>query len=457
MATQQTFFFLESDSTGQTDSRVTDPSGSVDHVAAAFETNLTSDVESTLESTAALLAGSLADSEPGLNRSLCPDQSLCPDHLRAETLRRLRRVTSSIHSHSGDEAPVLSTGTPALDRLLPRRGLRTDALVECVESGGGSGATSLAMIMAANHLTGHLNRTTGSQPGSDGVKNASETEHASQTFRVATGPLVVVDLSGTFYPPAAVALGIPAERIVWCTPENHADLIWTIDQSLRCQSVAAVLAYVGDRLDDRDARRLQLAAETGKTLGMFVRPSTVRGKPSFAETRLFVRPIDSTGITGATIICRDTRQRVKADFEDNASDGRSSDPTRRTPLSRGESVLTSIRVTVDRTRGGVTGKSTEIAVTDRGKLYELRLNDFGSRGQTADRQPDRGQTNHRGPLSLQPVTDRVTHDETAAMHLASRLANPTSTSPAASRHRDEKTTDSGINDDARNSSDRSVA
>ena len=68
----------------------------------------------------------------------------------------------------------------------------------------------------------------------------------------------------------------------------RSDLMWAIDQSLRSSAVAAVWGNL-DRIDDSDARRLQLAAETGGTLGLFLRPPQAIREPSWAEVRMHVR------------------------------------------------------------------------------------------------------------------------------------------------------------------------
>jgi protein ImuB len=79
----------------------------------------------------------------------------------------------------------------------------------------------------------------------------------------------------SFYPPAAVALGIPSERMVIFRKQRghtRSDFLWAIDQALRSGAIAAVVAEIGDWLDPADGRRLQLAAEIGGAIGLLVRP-----------------------------------------------------------------------------------------------------------------------------------------------------------------------------------------
>lgn len=188
------------------------------------------------------------------------------------SLEQLRAQLERLHSRPRpDEAisePTYSAGGKALDSLLPHGGLRQGTIVQWVGDTGGDCAASLATIAAAEIAGSELS----------GGK-----------------PLVIFD-SGkkvSFYPPAAIAMGVPANRMVMVKKREchtHADMIWAIDQALRCEAVAAVWAELGTWLNDRDARRLQLAAEAGGTVGLFVRPAEVRRRPSFSDVSWFVSP-----------------------------------------------------------------------------------------------------------------------------------------------------------------------
>lgn len=212
---------------------------------------------------------------------------------RVDQLRRLvRRMEGRGATLDDPEPTVFSAGGPALDALLPHGGLRPGTLVEWVCDARRAGANLLAMIAAASVLG-----------------------HESSANR----PLVVVDgLADTlgdtganasresFYPPAAISLGIAADSMMIIRKQRghtRGDLIWAIDQSLRSGAVAAVYAEIGDWLDPADARRLQLAAEAGGAVGLFVRPmgsrSTATGstatRASFADVRWIVSALPGHG------------------------------------------------------------------------------------------------------------------------------------------------------------------
>jgi hypothetical protein len=101
------------------------------------------------------------------------------------------------------------------------------------------------------------------------------------------GTLVVIDRQQIFYPPAAAAWGIDLERLIVVRPRSARDELWAAVQSLRSPAVAAVWGMI-DRLDSRAFRRLQLAAQAGRTLGLLLRPPSARGQPSWADVRLGV-------------------------------------------------------------------------------------------------------------------------------------------------------------------------
>jgi len=157
-----------------------------------------------------------------------------------------------------DERPI-STGSPALDRLLPAGGLRRGTLVEYLTSTTGSGAGTLALAAA---------------------------REACREGRA----LVVLDRTTSyFYPPAAAAWGIDLAKLLVLRPVNEADALWALDQALRCPGVGAVWTE-WDWIDMRDFRRLQLAAECGGTLGLLVRSARYRGHPTWADVQWLVSP-----------------------------------------------------------------------------------------------------------------------------------------------------------------------
>jgi hypothetical protein len=101
--------------------------------------------------------------------------------------------------------------------------------------------------------------------------------------------VVVIDSWGDFYPPAMWRLGMAVERLVVIRVSKSDEVIWAVDQSLRCSAVAALVAPVS-RLDDATSRRLQLAAESGGGVGILLRPDSGR-RHSFAAVQMRIEPV----------------------------------------------------------------------------------------------------------------------------------------------------------------------
>jgi protein ImuA len=294
-------------------------------------------------------------SKPVPSKPATPKPSLGQLRAQLERLHSRPRVDDSVPE------PAYSAGGKVLNSLLPHGGLRRGTIVQWVGEAGGDGAASLATIAAAEIAGSELS----------GGK-----------------PLVVFD-DGTktsFYPPAAIALGVPADRMVVVKKQshhNHADMIWAIDQALRCDAVAAVWAELGSWLNDRDARRLQLAAEAGGTVGLFIRPAEVRRRPSFSDISWFVAaPQD-----------RMVQDKPAATF----------------PRSQRR-----LRVEIDRCRGGVEGAVAMVEIVTASTATATAISDRIVASKTS--------VLSTPSTSLTPI--RSQHEPTMVSDLARRLAHP---------------------------------
>ena len=177
---------------------------------------------------------------------------------RGEVVQALQEQVRRVEGARRPPLGPVSSGIEALDRLLPARGFQRGTLIEWLAATVGSGAGTLALRAA---------------------------REACQRGKA----LVVVDQHRRFYPPAAAAWGIDLDHLIVVFVENTKDHHWVLDQALSCSGVGAVLSWP-ERLDGKTFRRLQLAAENGGGLGLFVRSAQARDQPSWAEIRLLVEP-----------------------------------------------------------------------------------------------------------------------------------------------------------------------
>ncbi len=94
----------------------------------------------------------------------------------------------------------------------------------------------------------------------------------------------------TLYPPALATAGIPLRQLLLVRPQNPTEELWATSECLRCKGICAVLANP-HTLSPIQARRLQLAAEEGKTVGFLLRKTGRESIHYAAATRWLVCPL----------------------------------------------------------------------------------------------------------------------------------------------------------------------
>ena len=111
-------------------------------------------------------------------------------------------------------------------------------------------------------------------------------KHASTKRRQ---PIIWSDPCGDLYPPALATMGIDLRQFYLLRPPTSADEVWAVAECLRCKGVGAVVAAPAV-LSRVEARRLQLAAETGGAVGLLLRPAGKRSVHYAATTRWLIAP-----------------------------------------------------------------------------------------------------------------------------------------------------------------------
>jgi protein ImuA len=74
---------------------------------------------------------------------------------------------------------------------------------------------------------------------------------------------------GDLYPPGLAAFDLDPGQIILLAAPGPADLLWAMEEGLRCPALAAVLGEI-DRIDLAAGRRLQLAAAAGGVTGLLL-------------------------------------------------------------------------------------------------------------------------------------------------------------------------------------------
>ena len=160
----------------------------------------------------------------------------------------------------------MASGYPELDRHLPGGGWPRESLTEILTEHYGIG--ELRLLMPA------LARLSAESPQHD-----------------FTEPGWIAWVAPPFqpYPPALQQCGIDLSRMLIVRPKSANEILWSAEQALSSGTCAAVLLWP-EILDDQASRRLQLAAEKGRSWAVAFRPLAARGQSSAAALRLELHP-----------------------------------------------------------------------------------------------------------------------------------------------------------------------
>ena len=103
--------------------------------------------------------------------------------------------------------------------------------------------------------------------------------------------VVWIDPGGTLYPPGVIAAGIPVERL-YLLRVKPAELIPAAVECMGCEGVAAVISTLPPRVSQVEVRRLQLAAERGRCVGLLLRAAPRGAIPGIyaAASRWLISP-----------------------------------------------------------------------------------------------------------------------------------------------------------------------
>lgn len=148
----------------------------------------------------------------------------------------------------------VASGFPELDAELPGGGWPLGALTEILHDQTGIGELRLLMPALAR------------------------LSHEGRWIALIAPPYLP-------YAPALAGHGVNLSRLLLIHPGNGTDALWAVEQALRSGTCGAVLAWPR-RVDANSLRRLQLAAEAGRTLGLIFRRHADGARPSPAALRL---------------------------------------------------------------------------------------------------------------------------------------------------------------------------
>jgi protein ImuA len=190
----------------------------------------------------------------------------------SETLHALRRTVADLTAGlPGEDGRLVSFGVTSLDAALAG-GLACGALHEIGPAAPlhGGAAAGFAMALVARALRG------GSQA-------------------VWIQPDFNITEAGALYGPGLDLMGLPTERLVILRVPRPRDVLWAMEEALKCRAAGAVVAELASEAADLTAtRRLSLAAREGGGLGLILHPGIAAGSQPFCSQPLCSQPSTAT-------------------------------------------------------------------------------------------------------------------------------------------------------------------
>lgn len=101
----------------------------------------------------------------------------------------------------------------------------------------------------------------------------------------------------TLFPPALKTFGIEPDRIIFLDLVKEKDVLWAIEEALKCEPLAAVVGELRD-LSFTASRRLQLAVEQSRVTGFIHRHQPKSGQTVACISRWKITPLASVPEAG---------------------------------------------------------------------------------------------------------------------------------------------------------------
>ena len=194
-----------------------------------------------------------------------PSLSLHSPPREIEDLRAWLRRAEQSGLSAAKAIPAISFGIPGIDRHLPADGLARGALHELVAGNHNDmGAVTDFCVAVLVRL----------------LKTRVRSREQLILWCLQNQAMDAGDL----YPPGLSRLGLDPARVFAVRAKHDSDVLWVMEEALRCCALDAVVGEV-KTADLTASRRLQLAAEASGITALLLRPASDVPGPSAATTR----------------------------------------------------------------------------------------------------------------------------------------------------------------------------
>jgi len=106
------------------------------------------------------------------------------------------------------------------------------------------------------------------------------------------GACVWIGTMRRIFPPALALFNIAPERMIFIDLQRERDVLWAMEEALKCEGLAAVVAEVRE-ISFMQSRRLQLAVESSKVTGFILRTDLKKLTTTTCVARWEISPLPS--------------------------------------------------------------------------------------------------------------------------------------------------------------------
>lgn len=106
------------------------------------------------------------------------------------------------------------------------------------------------------------------------------------------GATLWISASRTLFPPALKSFGIEPDRFIFLDLQKEKDVLWAMDEALKCGALSAVIGEMRE-IDFTTSRRLQLAVEQSQVTGFILRNNYRSLNTTACVSRWKITPLPS--------------------------------------------------------------------------------------------------------------------------------------------------------------------
>jgi protein ImuA len=110
-----------------------------------------------------------------------------------------------------------------------------------------------------------------------------------------SGAVLWISTARKIFPPALKNFGIDPDRFIFVDLQKEKDVLWAMEEALKCSALTAVVGEV-QGIDFTSSRRLQLAVEDSKVTGFIVRMNSSKLSTTACVSRWMISSLPSESI-----------------------------------------------------------------------------------------------------------------------------------------------------------------